>query len=234
VLNPSVKPAPGPTTSRGREVGSSGGAAVQVLDPSSDKIVGEIPTGPSPHFVDLFDGNPAGLIVVQGPGELVLFDPETNKTIRSFQVGKQPHWAALSGDGKTAYVTNEGSNDVSVVDLASGKIAQIAVGHAPRKAVVQPQDTAKHADAGSAAKVSIANFAFEPAAVTIHPGDSVTWRNDDASPHAIVFKDGAPGAASLFPGESFTRSFASPGTYEYSCSFHPYMTGKVEVVGSST
>ena len=104
-----------------------------MLDPASDKIVAEIPTGVSPHFVDLFDGTKLGLVVEQGPGQLLLFDPETNKEVRSIAVGKKPHWAALSGDGKTAYVTNEGSNDVSVVDLESGKASTIAVGQVPRK-----------------------------------------------------------------------------------------------------
>jgi YVTN family beta-propeller protein len=64
----------------------------------------------------------------RGRANLPLFDPDTNKEVRNITVGKQPHWTALSGDGKTAYVTNEGSNDVSVVDLDSGKVTAIAVG----------------------------------------------------------------------------------------------------------
>jgi YVTN family beta-propeller protein len=66
-----------------------------------------------------------------------LFDPATNKQARSVAVGKQPHWATASGDGKQAYVTNEGSNDVTIVDLATGQTKTIAVGNAPRKVVVQ-------------------------------------------------------------------------------------------------
>jgi YVTN family beta-propeller protein len=75
---------------------------------------------------------------VQGPSEPLLFDPATNTPVRNVAVGKQPHWAATSGDGKTAYVTNEGSNDFTIVDLATGKTRKIAVGNAPRKVVVQP------------------------------------------------------------------------------------------------
>jgi YVTN family beta-propeller protein len=207
----------------------AGVAAVQVLDPASDKIVAEIPAGVSPHFVDLFDGTKLGLVVVHGPGQLLLFDPETNKEVRSIAVGKQPHWAALSGDGKTAYVTNEGSNDVSVVDIESGKVTAIAVGKGPRKLVVQPAAKRDAADAGGTAKVSIASFAFNPSSIAIRPGESVTWSNDDGSPHALVFDDGVGDIVSLSPGQSFTRTFANAGTYEYSCSFHPYMTAKVVV-----
>jgi YVTN family beta-propeller protein len=77
------------------------------------------------------------MVVVQGPGELLLFDPATNKPARSVAVGKQPHWAITSSDGKKAYVTNEGSNDMTIVDLASGQTTTVAVGTAPRKVVVQ-------------------------------------------------------------------------------------------------
>ncbi len=95
---------------------------------------------------------------MQGPGELLLFDPATNAPLRSIAVGKQPHWVAVSGDGKRAYVTNEGSNDLSVVGLTSGQVTTIAVGNSPRKVVVQRPAT----NPARAATVSIANFPFTP------------------------------------------------------------------------
>ena len=204
----------------------AGVSAVQVLDPASHRIVAQIPTGVSPHFVGYPTGSAFGMVVVQGPGELSLFDPATNKATRNVKVGKQPHWATASGDGKTAYVTNEGSNDVTVVDLASGRTATIAVGNAPRKVVVQ-RSAATSAE--SNAKVSIANFAFTPEEITIRPGESVTWTNDDGAPHGLKFHDGAQGTDLLLPGASFSRRFDQPGTYDYNCSVHPYMTGRVVV-----
>ena len=79
------------------------------------------------------------------------------------------------------------------------------------------------------AKVSIANFAFAPAEITIAPGESVTWTNDDGAPHGLEFNDGAPGTDPLLPKASFSRRFDQPGTYDYNCSVHPYMTGRVVV-----
>jgi YVTN family beta-propeller protein len=204
----------------------AGVSAVQVLDPASDKIVAQIPTGVSPHFVKLFRGTTLGMITVQGSGELVLFDPMTNKPVRSIAVGKQPHWIEVSGDSKTAYVPNEGSNDVSVVDLATGKTTTIAVGNAPRKVVVQQ---ASGQTASGKAKVSIANFAFGPQSITIRKGDSITWSNDDGAPHTVTFKDGSADSKSISPGKTFTQAFNRAGTYEYFCSFHPFMTGRVVV-----
>ena len=204
----------------------AGVSSVQVLDPASDKVVAQIPTGVSPHFVGYPPRSQFGMVVVQGPGELSLFDPATNQATRNIAVGKQPHWAATSGDGKTTYVTNEGSNDVTVVDLATGRTATIPVGNAPRKVVVQ---RATVVSGKSAAKVSIANFAFTPAEIAISPGDSVTWSNDDGAPHGLEYQDGGKGTDLLLPGASFTRRFDRPGTYDYHCSVHPYMNGRVVV-----
>lgn len=111
--------------------------AIQVLDPASDKVVAEISTGASPHIAGYYRNSSVGVAVVQGPSELLLFNPATNAAVRSVAVGKQPHWVATAGDGKSAYVTNEGSNDVTVVDLATGKTTTISVGNVPRKVVVQ-------------------------------------------------------------------------------------------------
>jgi plastocyanin len=83
--------------------------------------------------------------------------------------------------------------------------------------------------ANAGVKVSIANFAFEPAEITIAPGESVTWTNDDGAPHGREYNDGAPGTHLLLPGASFSRRFDQPGTYDYNCSVHPYMTGRVVV-----
>jgi len=199
--------------------------AVQVLDPTSDKIIAQIPTGASPHIAAMFRNAAAGTVVVQGPGELLLFDPATNAPLRSIAVGKQPHWMAATPDGKQVFVTNEGSNDVTVVDLATGTTKTIPVGAAPRKVVVQ-RTVAK--TAGGAA-VSIANFAFTPGDITVAPGATVTWSNDDGAPHGLAYKDGVKGTDVLLPGEKFSRSYDNPGTFDYICSVHPYMTGKITV-----
>jgi plastocyanin len=78
-------------------------------------------------------------------------------------------------------------------------------------------------------KVSIANFAFTPAEITIAPGESVTWTNDDGAPHGLEYNDGVKGTDVLLPGASFSRRFDRTGTYDYNCSVHPYMTGRVIV-----
>ena len=201
--------------------------AVQVLDPATDKIVAQIPTGASPHIAAVFARAPVGTVVVQGPSELLLFDPATRAPLRSVAVGKQPNWMAATADGQKAYVTNEGSNDVTVVDLATGATTTIPVGNAPRRVLIQRVASAT----SSGPKVSIANFAFVPAEIQIAPGETVTWTNDDGAPHGLAYNDGAKGTDVLLPGASFQRVYDQPGTYDYVCAVHPYMTGKVVVRG---
>jgi len=49
-----------------------------------------------------------------------------------------------------------------------------------------PAFAAPAAAVESDAKVSIANFAFTPGEITIAPGVSVTWTNDDGAPWAAI------------------------------------------------
>jgi YVTN family beta-propeller protein len=78
--------------------------AVEVLDPASDKVVAEIPTGASPHYVNYLRGTTLGMAVVQGPGELLLFDPVTNLPVRTITVGGQPRKVVVHPMGKEVSV----------------------------------------------------------------------------------------------------------------------------------
>ena len=42
-------------------------------------------------------------------------------------------------------------------------------------------------------------------------------------------KDGKFKSAALDTDDTFSQTFATPGEYEYFCSIHPYMTGKIVV-----
>ena len=51
--------------------------------------------------------------------------------------------------------------------------------------IVQPLFAAQAAAVKGGAKVSIANFVFTPGEITIAPGETVTWANDDGAPHGL-------------------------------------------------
>ena len=79
----------------------------------------------------------------------------------------------------------------------------------------------------SSGNVTIANFAFSPAVLDISKGDTVVWTNQDSAPHKI--KSDTFNSAVMNKGESFQFTFSTAGEYNYSCSIHPSMKGKVIV-----
>lgn len=82
---------------------------------------------------------------------------------------------------------------------------------------------------GAAHQVSIVDFAFSPATITISIGDSVTWTNEDPVIHDATSTSGAFDSGDLDQGESYTLTFSQPGTHDYLCTPHPQMTGSVVV-----
>jgi plastocyanin len=83
------------------------------------------------------------------------------------------------------------------------------------------------------ARVQIDQFAFLPQRITVKPGTTVTWTNDDDDSHTVassakLFKSGP-----LDTGDKFSFTFTTPGTYAYFCSVHPQMTGAIVVEPAS-
>lgn len=199
--------------------------SVVVVDPANNKAVAEIPVGVSPHYANFTPEGKHGLTAVQGPSLLAVFNPQTNVVEQSIKVGSRPHWVAGGPEGKTALTTNEDSNDVSIIDLENGTVTNIPVGNAPRKIAVQ---TAVARQQSSTRRVTINGFAFMPTLLELNFGETVTWVNDDGAPHSIAVTNRAT-SDTVMPGSSYSANFDLPGDYDYLCSIHPYMTGKVTV-----
>jgi plastocyanin len=83
--------------------------------------------------------------------------------------------------------------------------------------------------ATNTATVNIDNFVFAPATLTVTAGTTVTWKNEDDSPHRIGDKNGTFKSAALDTDDTFSHTFATPGEYPYICTIHPYMVGKIIV-----
>src|ERR1700722_13549397 len=83
--------------------------------------------------------------------------------------------------------------------------------------------------AASPATVDIDNFAFTPRALTVTAGTTVTWKNEDDSPHRIGDKNGTFKSAALDTDDTFSHTFTVPGEYAYICTIHPYMAGTIIV-----
>lgn len=75
---------------------------------------------------------------------------------------------------------------------------------------------------------------FKPGIRTVPAGSTVTWKNNDPISHTIVSNTGLWSSPSLGQYQQFSYTFNTPGTYDYSCSDHPSMTGKVIVTASAS
>jgi manganese oxidase len=94
-------------------------------------------------------------------------------------------------------------------------------------------DETDEAPAGDADVVT-RDFAFEPQAVTVAAGTTLTWTNEDTVAHTVT--SGAPGAADggfderlEAEGDEVSVTFSDAGTFSYFCELHPNMTGEVVV-----
>ena len=76
---------------------------------------------------------------------------------------------------------------------------------------------------------------FIPATITINPGESVTFANNDSAAHTSTAgtpADGPSGAwdsSIVMMGSAYTTPGLSEGTYPYFCMVHPWMEGLVIV-----
>jgi plastocyanin len=73
---------------------------------------------------------------------------------------------------------------------------------------------------------------FSPATITIPAGRVVTWRNDDTINHTTTETSATPlwNSGTRTPGQTFQRTFSTPGTFSYQCSIHgAAMSGTVIV-----
>jgi plastocyanin len=111
--------------------------------------------------------------------------------------------------------------------LAAAAIAQPAPPAPPSPAPAQA--SAPSPAPSPAAVVHIANFAFVPQALTVHPGATVLFINDDAVAHTVTARDRSFDSGDLASGASWSHTFATVGTYAYLCKYHTFMIGSVTV-----
>jgi plastocyanin len=122
------------------------------------------------------------------------------------------------------------------IGLASAGIYQLATG-APIFSL------SSSTTGGSSVSVSLPNgvgtsqgLNYVPASVTVAKGGSVTWKNNDPVPHTVTATSW-PSSASRFdsgnmnPNATYTVTFTVAGTYNYVCTYHPWMHGTVIVTG---
>jgi plastocyanin len=105
----------------------------------------------------------------------------------------------------------------------------------PQQNLVYAQTTASVSIVQGSSSPSISK-PYDPSPLTVKAGTSVTWTNNDSTIHTVT--SGLPekgDVGTLFdssiisPGNSFVHIFDKQGTFDYSCTLHPFMHGQINV-----
>jgi plastocyanin len=85
---------------------------------------------------------------------------------------------------------------------------------------------------GPVFEVKISNFSFQPAELKIPKGSIVIWANNDGATHTVTSDSGNEIASGqVRQGGTFSHTFNNTGTFDYHCSIHTTMKGKIIVEG---
>jgi plastocyanin len=85
---------------------------------------------------------------------------------------------------------------------------------------------------GDAPRIAITDAGFAPAELRVVVGRPVTWRNEGLQGHDVSAAGGQPvgwGSGPIGPAGTFQRLFGEPGRYDYICTLHPVMRGRIVV-----
>lgn len=85
------------------------------------------------------------------------------------------------------------------------------------------------ASTGEPVAINIVDFAFDPESIMVAPGTSVIWTNSDSASHSVRSDDAKFTEQTMKTGATATATFAAPGTYNYICGLHPFMTATIVV-----
>jgi plastocyanin len=120
-----------------------------------------------------------------------------------------------------------GANGTAALITASLIFVGVALVLAPTPAMAQ-----------STVNVGINNFSFSPSSIVVVIGvnNTVTWTNQQTGTnHTVTANDNSWGSGGpILTGHTYTHTFTAAGTFDYHCSIHPTMTGKVIVESPST
>lgn len=97
-----------------------------------------------------------------------------------------------------------------------------------------------NSSARAANEVSVKKSAFVPKYLTVSAGQKVTWSNDDSIVHYVAPDDHPAhdrysgvwdddGAGRVSPGETYSITISTPGTYTYHDHLNPTITGTLVV-----
>ena len=97
-------------------------------------------------------------------------------------------------------------------------------------ALLSVSAAAPKSDDAKSHKVTIKNLKYDPAKLSIKPGETVIWVNKDNNDHTVTSDDGQTlKSDNLGSEDSYRHTFDKAGQFKYHCKYHPRMKGLVTV-----
>lgn len=93
----------------------------------------------------------------------------------------------------------------------------------------KPAATGEATPPANSVEITIKDFKYAPPSISIKAGQTVTWTNLDSVAHTVTAVDKSFDSGNLNQNQSWFFTFAKAGTYDYICTYHPYMKGTVVV-----
>lgn len=87
----------------------------------------------------------------------------------------------------------------------------------------------KASDVPGVNEVFIQGSAFEPSAITVAAGTTITWTNKDGMDHTVTSNTGLFDSGSIGNNATYSHTFSTVGTFPYKCTIHPTMNASVIV-----
>jgi alcohol dehydrogenase (cytochrome c) len=194
----------------------------------------------------LFAGNP--------DGTLKALDASTGDELWSFQagwgIGAPPMTYTVNGQQYVAVATggNVGGNvtldgDAVWAFKLNGTVDQVAAPPPVRTAnnafggpptqlgqpLGPPNGLSAYDKVTFSGTLMVDDFFYTSSRVQVPAGTTITWHNNGPSVHTATDSMGGWDTGDIAPGQDASVEFDSAGTYNYSCTPHPWMLGQVIV-----
>lgn len=109
-------------------------------------------------------------------------------------------------------------------------LATLALALAAAIALALSSGAPQNAQAATTVTINIKDYAYSKKTVTVKRGTVIKWVNKDSMKHnAHSDKSGGPKGPLLAKGKSYSWKASKKGTFNYYCTPHTYMKGKIVV-----
>jgi plastocyanin len=155
-----------------------------------------------------------GVIIV---GQVLENDPNIRNEIRQ--------WLERGGESEQDLQEESPSSSLAPIEEGEGSEHNLQEESPPLPIVEEEKVVSIVGNSGS--------NSYDPNPIEVRVGDTVTWINDDSSPHTVTSSNGSTLESDIMRrGEAFSFTFDNVGEYPYFCTLHASMVGTVIVTAS--